>query len=222
MVEWGDPEEREVTTELSAGISKWMPLDLSWSRKITQRWTARSQEFADDVSGLSGLSSEEIGQRVDESEELGEALFDAGEKAVRTPDRTFRSGLARLVVAGLRDNALVDEAVYLTSILKQLEPVHLRVLRHAAHAPFVDKDHKIVGFGKWVRPAYIEQVANLEPLIVRSSAMRLESLGLFSQRNDDGDVLRWSKSPGGYWWVTDVGRKLLDYCVIIDRESDES
>lgn len=51
------------------------------------------------------------------------------ERRRRERQRTdFRQSLARVIAAGLHDDARIDEVAYMTSVRVQLEPVHIRCL----------------------------------------------------------------------------------------------
>jgi hypothetical protein len=208
MPEKPEPDEREVITEWGAGIARWLPLDLSVKRTITNRWKTRVDDFGSQAAAGADLSREQVAQRLEDNEVLSDTFLGAAEKAGRTADQSYRSSLARLVAAGLRDDARVDEAAYFTSVLTQLEPVHLRYL--AANV----KAHEVLSAaGKAGNPTveFVSSLAKIPVVVAASVAERLHAFSLLTDRLR-GDMVDWKAVPLGAFAVTDAGRALLAYC----------
>lgn len=98
-------------------------LTARWQRT----WNDRREEFVDQVAAASGLTLQEIGQRVSGDEPFGDVFWQAMDRAAQVSDHDYLSALGRLV-AGALDEAQVDEVALLTAELVRLEPLHLRVL----------------------------------------------------------------------------------------------
>jgi hypothetical protein len=210
------PPSNEVSTQYKAGL-RWLPVELSVTRTITRRWQERGAQYAETVAEMAGASSDELEARIEQHEVLGDAFLSAGEKAVRTADPDYRGALARTVAAGLADEARIDEASYYTSLLVQLEPVHLRVLAATQRA-----EEALRATGKTGNPTveFVAKLAAAPATIVSSASERLHSLSLLTDRLR-GDMVDWSKTPLGAFAVTDAGRELLANCtkLLPDEES---
>lgn len=205
-----DKPDREVTTELSAGLARWLPVSLSIRRTVTERWAKRGAEFSQSVGQYADATPDEVEERLGADERLGDSYFTAGEKAVRSSDAEFRGALARLVAAGLRDDALVDEVAYFVSVLSQLEPAHLRLLAALDEAGQRSETRAVPS----VR--YVGLRAGMAPHIASSAAERLHSLSLITDRLD-GEMLSWGQDTLGFFGVTDAGLALLRYCEQMER-----
>ncbi|HZW45826.1 MAG TPA: hypothetical protein VFF32_15850 [Dermatophilaceae bacterium] len=213
-----EPDDREVTTEVSAGIAKWLPVEVSIKRTITNRWSRRGDEFTRRVGEYAGASPEQVEDRFEQEEELADAYITAGEKAVRTSDGDFRDGLARLIAAGLRDDAKVDAVSYYVAVLSQLEPVHLRYLvanikaeQAITASPGTDGNPTVT---------FVASVADMPPEIAASAAEGLHAFALLTDRLK-GDMVNWSGDPLGAFAVTELGRSLLAYCEASDHPDPE-
>ncbi len=207
-VEQPEPDEREVTTEWGAGITRWLPIDLSVKRTITNRWKTRVDDFGSQAAEGAGMTHEQVAQRLEDNEVLSDAFLGAADKAGRTADPEFRSSLARLIAAGLRDDARVDQTVYYTSVLTQLEPVHLRYLTANVKA------HEVLSAaGKTGNPTveFVSSMAGIPVVVASSVAERLHAFSLLTDRLG-GDMVDWKAVPLGAFAVTDVGRAVLAYC----------
>lgn len=208
MSESRAPDEREVTTEWGAGLTRWLPLNLSVKRTITNRWKTRVEDFGAETAEAAGLTPEQVAQRLEVSEPLSDAFISGAEKAGRTFDADYRSSLARLVAAGLRDDAKIDEASYYLSVLTQLEPVHLRYL-----AANVKAQEVLSAAGKTGNPSvvFVGQMAQMPAAIASSVAERLHASSLLTDRLR-GDMVNWTELPLGAFAVTEAGQELLKYC----------
>jgi hypothetical protein len=213
-----EPDDREVTTEVSAGIAKWLPVEVSIKRTITNRWSRRGEEFTRRVGEYAEAAPELVESRFEQHEELADAYITAGEKAVRTSDDDFRDGLARLIAAGLRDDAKVDAVSYYVSVLTQLEPIHLRYL-----AATIKAEKAIAaGSGGGGNPTvtFVATMAKMPPEIAASAAERLHAFALLTDRLR-GDMVNWTGDPLGAFAVTELGRALLAYCEASDHPDSE-
>jgi hypothetical protein len=213
-----EPDVREVSTELSAGIAKWLPVEVSIKRTITNRWSRRGEEFTRRVGEYADAAPEQVEARFNQHEELADAYITAGEKAVRTSDDGFRDGLARLIAAGLRDDAKVDAVSFYVSVLAQLEPIHLRYL--AANIKAEQAIAASSGGGGNPTVTFVATVAEMPPEIASSAAERLHAFGMLTDRLL-GDMVNWTGDPLGAFAVTDVGRALLAYCEASDPSRPE-
>lgn len=203
-----DADEREVTTEWGAGLTRWLPVNVSVRRTITDRWKARVDDFGAKVVEESSLSADQAAQRLADNEMLADACFAAAEKAGRTADGDFRGRLARPVAAGLRDDALVDETSYYLSVLTQLEPIHLRYL-----AANIEAERRLAQAGKpgTATVDFAASLAVIPPTIASSVAERLHAVSLLTDRLH-GDMVNWTKVPRGAFAVTEAGHALMAYC----------
>jgi hypothetical protein len=118
--------------------------------------------------------------RFEQHEEPVDAYITAGEKAVRTSDDGFRDGLARLIAAGLRDDAKVDAVSYYVSLLTQVDPIHLRYLPANIKA----EQAIAAGSGGGGNPTvtFVATLAEVPPEIARSAAERLHAFALLTDR----------------------------------------
>jgi hypothetical protein len=201
------PESREVSTQYKAGL-RWLPVEFSVTRTITKRWQRRGSQYAEAVAEIAGVTDAELQERVEQHELFGDTFIAGGEKAVRTGDADFRTVLARTVAAGMGDDAKVDEAAYYTSLLVQLEPVHLRVLAATQRA-----EKALSAAGKTGNPTveFVAKVAGVPAVIVSSASERLHSLSLLTDRLR-GDMIDWSRIPLGAFGLTDAGHAVLANC----------
>jgi hypothetical protein len=202
------PDEREVTTEWGAGLTRWLPVSLSVKRTITDRWKARVDDFGAKVVEEAGLSADDAAQRLADNEVLADACIAAADKAGRTADGHFRGGLAKLVAAGLRDDALVDESSYYLSVLTELEPVHLRYL-----AANIKAERQLAQAGQPGNASvdFVATLAAIPPTIASSVAERLHAVSLLTDRMRGG-MIDWTKIPRGAFAVTEAGYALMRYC----------
>ncbi|MGH3986577.1 MAG: hypothetical protein ACRDWY_15230 [Actinomycetes bacterium] len=213
--EW-EPADREVTTEVSAGIAKWLPVEISIKRTITNRWSRRGKEFTRKVGEYADATPEHLEDRLEHNEELADAYITAGERAVRTSNAEFRDGLARLIAAGLRDDAKIDAISYYVSVLSQLEPMHVRYL--AANVKAEQMIAARPGSSGNPTVKFVATVAQMPPEIAGSAAERLHAFGLLTDRLR-GDMVNWTGEPLGAFATTDVGKALLAYCEASEQRS---
>jgi hypothetical protein len=214
----GEPDDREVTTEVSAGISKWLPVTVSIKRTITNRWSHRGDEFTRRVGEYAEAAPEQVEACFEQHEELADAYISAGEKAVRTSDDDFRDGLARLIAAGLRDDAKIDSVSYYISVLTQLEPIHLRFL--VANLKAEQAITSNPGGGGNPTVTFVAALAQIPPEIAASAAERLHAFALLTDRLK-GDMVNWTGDPLGAFAITEVGKALLAYCEASDQPDSE-
>lgn len=214
-----EPVERESKTEIKAGLTanSWFPLSLSWGRTVTKRWRERAEQLGQDVATAADLSLDELAKRLDRDEALGDLIASATERAVRTTDVPYRESVARLIAAGLRDDARIDAVTYYTSIIVRLEPVHLRVLRAVAQheGPPVSSDSDD-------HPPRAVDVGALPDLgmpqaVAYSAAERLSSLGLLVKMENHGGLVSWGEETS---LTTEAGRELLGLCAAIGAEPE--
>jgi hypothetical protein len=214
MTDDGEPDEREIATEYSAGLARWLPLDLSIKRTITDRWKRRAEEFPANVAKYAGVDGfDAISERIEASEVLSEAFVDAGFKATRSPDQEFREALARLVAAGLHDDAVIDEVAYYVSIAVQLDPVHIRLL--AAYEAYDRPDVR----GNILVSALAPDLDIPVP-VASSAAEHLHSMSLLTDRLH-GDMVNWTPDPAGAFAITPTGRALLEFCLELETEEPD-
>jgi hypothetical protein len=168
--------------------------------------------------GTRDMLPEQVEACFEQHEELADAYISAGEKAVRTSDGDFRDGLARLIAAGLRDDAKIDAVSYYISVLTQLEPIHLRFL--VANFKAEQAITSNPGGGGNPTVAFVAALAQIPPEIAASAAERLHAFALLTDRLK-GDMVNWTGDPLGAFAITDVGKALLAYCEASDQPDSE-
>lgn len=152
-----------------------------------------------------------IADHLDGNEVFAEAYLDAGDQAAHSADPEFREALARLVAAGLRPDVRVDEVAYWVTVMRRLEPAHLRYLKtvHSAEG----KPTRIPGL-RSTGPYNHWKVANAAKMpvgVTRSVADHLVQLGLLDTIGDG----KHSFAPNT------AGRALYLLCVQIDQEAGD-
>lgn len=157
---------------------------------------------------------------LESSETRTDTYVAAGEKALHTADRPFRQSLAALVAAGLRDDLKVDEVAYLVSVLTQLEPVHLALLKgfmSARESKWQDPGYPTLSFA--VR--HVAESLKVPLYVGKSAAERLLALWLLTDRKD-GQAMSWGPEKMGGYSITEAGASLLSYCETVELESSSS
>jgi hypothetical protein len=197
----------ELVAGVELGMPAWLPVQFVLKLSLTRKWQSRATRFAEDVMARSGLDADEIGRRLERSEPLADATFQAAEKVVRTGDAEIHSGLAALIAAGLSDDALVDDAAYYTSVLAQLEPVHLRLLK-----AFGDAEAVIAATVGTLSARTVGGGVGISAAVAQGAAERLHGLSLLTDRLQ-GDMVNWAGKDGdSFFRITAAGHELLSFC----------
>ena len=168
------------------------------------RFGERAKQYGDTVLGASNLTPEELQERCEASETLGDLVSVGVARAATVADPEYRDALARLAVAALEDDARIDEIALIQSQLVQLEPAHLRILvklealQNASTKPTVS-----------FAVSYTEDWGGLSEAAVLAGLERLAGLGLVGfitlQVSDDQRDL----VPPRDWAVSRWGREAL-------------
>jgi len=130
-------DDREVSAELEVHTPNWLPgakLKTGFQRK----WN-RVDRFFDGVADASGLTHEELEDRISQGDEITDLVITAGQRAAEKGNHAYSDLLARLVAAALIDDAKVDPISYLMDRIVQLDPVHLRILETLRAAEIADR-----------------------------------------------------------------------------------
>lgn len=218
-----EPDEIETTTSYSGGLQWWVPLKLGVERTVTKRWFKRAAQFGDEVSTAARMTTDQITARIDESEAVGDLVGQSIQRALESSDKPYIAGLAGLVAAGLKDDAMIEEVAYLLSILRLLEPVHLRVLR--SFTDLCDEQIRTLGptgqgqITEMVRLSTMAQALHLQRFVALSCAQRLVGLSLLED-TFEGSLVVPVKPDGSFdidgeteqFHPTEMGRRLLDHC----------
>ena len=121
-------DEREFFTNLEIFTPRVLP-GIKVGATFRRKWTrARTERFVDNLSAESGLSRNELRDRLQQDDEITDLFANAAMGANDNGSKEYSELLARLVAAALIDDAKVDPISYLIERFTQLSPVHLRVL----------------------------------------------------------------------------------------------
>ena len=116
------PDWGSVPDWLSVGPS------LAGGSAIVKRRRQRVAGFRELVEAASGMAADEVLRKVEENPEVEEVVTRAIEGAAITAHDEKRELLARVVAAGLLDDALVDETLLLVRTIDNIDPPHIRAL----------------------------------------------------------------------------------------------
>jgi hypothetical protein len=192
------PRQDEVTLEVSTPA--WFPATLRAA--YTRRWEKRSKEFVEKTAGYVGVTEQAIFDRAETDEAFGDVFIAAGSRVTHTSDAELQDVFARLAAAAFLDDARVDAMSFQLQLVRQLEPVHLRVLRAVDQAD---------GTPEYSRGTDdITRTVNADPGIASAALYRLESLGLVENK-----AYARGGPPGAgrplvdVWGTTGLGGELL-------------
>jgi len=138
---------------------------------------------------------------------------------MRSSDSLHRDMLARTIAAGLRDDALVDEAIYYTDLIAQLAPVHLRLLdafdayerRFRPSAPPIDQKVESL-----IEVRQICEDTQVPYDVACSAAERLRSIGMLADVSEQsGHGIFEIGTDSESFRITQRGSALLTFCLRI-------
>lgn len=117
MTDWGS-----VPDWLNVGLA------LAGGSAIARRRRQRVADFRQLVEDASGMAADEVLRRMEANPEVEEVIARAIEAAAITAHDEKRELLAKVVAAGLHDDAVVDETLLMVRTIDNIEPAHLRAL----------------------------------------------------------------------------------------------
>lgn len=121
-------DEREFFANLEIFTPRVLP-GIKVGATFRRKWTrARTERFVDNLSAASGLSRNDLRDRLQQEDEITDLFANAAMGANDNGSKEYSELLARLVAAALIDDAKVDPISYLIERFTQLSPVHLRIL----------------------------------------------------------------------------------------------
>lgn len=123
LPEHGEPDETEVKKTYALGL-KWLPVEASLRREVTQRWAGRAADVLQQVE----VEPDVLAGRLRESEALDAGLSAAFDAAAKTALAAKRRLLGRLINQAVLDDAKVDDATLRVGILGQIDAPHVRAL----------------------------------------------------------------------------------------------
>lgn len=119
--------DHEIELHGTLGLPDWAGFGVRVEAKYKGTWARRTQELTESVQAISGLSREELIERLLSDDRYRDAFALAGARVTQVGDHDYRSALGGLL-AGALDDARIDEVAFLLSQIARLEPLHLRVL----------------------------------------------------------------------------------------------
>lgn len=221
--------ENEVSTSIEVGLPSYLPVSVRLQASFQRRWEKRGREFASTVAEAAQLSREQVFERAESDPDLGDLFFRSAQRAMTTTQADYRDDLARLVSRAFDDDALIEPASYLASILAELQPADLRVLKTLVRTP---SEEPMKGFephtypnGVQVRSTALAQGSRMEKALVPFALTRLEALDLvYTQRKKDRTMAQ-GRAYGDdtrLWSATPAGKRMLDLCAEIESTTKSS
>ena len=238
-------DEREFFTNLEIFTPRVLP-GIKVGATFRRKWTrARTERFVDNLSAESGLSRNELRDRLQQEDEITDLFANAAMGANDSGSKEYSELLARLVAAALIDDAKVDPISYLIERFTQLSPVHLRVLtiihdadeHDASVAAIHDHDERGAADAEWVdsTPAVYRGIINVETVsgkldlpdgIVESCLGDLTTVGFVTKAG--GEYRQTGSKPRSFdvndtyvpitWHLTLLGRTAADEVNAIRRD----
>jgi hypothetical protein len=186
---------------------------------LRRKWTARSEDFIDDIARNSGLTINAVGERAAEDDELGDLLAASLVRATGVSSPSYRSDLAALVGRAFDDEALIEPVAYLTSIVLNLEPADLRVLRALSSA---QGSKAMKGLEPHTYPRGVQVMGreltpelSMDLFLVLAALERLEACG-FAYTTPQNDrrmgQARFGERDDRLWSATPLGARVLELC----------
>jgi hypothetical protein len=174
---------------------------------IRGRWQQQAIDWAKELKRLSGMTTHEVRQVVEDSPALAELVGLAWEEAARSASEDKRRLLAKVVAAALRGDAAaedLDDLQFLLRAVIALDPAHVTLLvviatpRAVQQAEPDERVYHSVRIGemrdRWPGP----------PDLMSPALAALEREGLIRRReNFQGLVLLWELRP--------YGRRFFDF-----------
>lgn len=188
--------------------------------RIERQLTALA-EVVERLADAQASTAEEVANAI-RAEPARTAMFlAAGEVIGTSEDELIRRMAGRVLLAGLEDDALVDECRVMMASLRQFEPAHLRVLGFAAERRMI-KDHQLPP-DPLTEAALVERWPQGE-VVMPSVLAALESGGalrrLHASPREISEDVAWSLSGGSSrdiasdrWICTPYGERLAKFAI---------
>jgi len=154
--------------------------------RSVRRKARRAERFVQTAEAASGRSFDELLTGAALNDDIDELFAVAADVAVQARDEWIIDRAADLFVGAISDSATVDERLLLLAIIRQLDPMHVRVLRAVAT--------RARSAATASRRLVIDLDPGLEPALDHVLA-RLMGLGLLANAQDT--------------YLTELGRKLV-------------
>lgn len=162
---------------------------------LARRRSERVRQFRELVEEASGLAAAEILPRLEDHPDLEEIVTRAIGIAAVTARAEKREILARVIAAGLADDAVIDETLLLVRMIDAIDPPHLQVL-------LVLRDLAAPAEAYKIRAKLPGQ-----PEITHVLLAHLEREGLAMSGNDG----TWGSLGTVQWSISRHGRQLLTF-----------
>jgi hypothetical protein len=204
----GGERETEIRFEVEAKTPEVLGLGGKVRFAISRR-NKRVLDFAEQVVEEAQVSEEDVADRIAEDEVFADLLVDAAEGAARHGEPTIRHAFAHLIAGAFHNGARFSSEACLLSKLRQLEPIHLRVMDKIEHTPPALLEENIGSSGLRTTRRAVAQAIEADRGVVHSAMTDLVSLGIATANNP--------ASPGPAkevenWRLTGLGQHLMDAC----------
>lgn len=186
---------------------------------LHQRKRQRVISLFEDAARHAGMKAADMLNRILEAERRVDLLESALGQASTATNDDKRRVLARALAMGVKDDARIDEAELLLSILDGIEVAHIRILQelaspHPGSGQLEGFEHLGGVTAEFLREA-VPGMASVTPFLL----CHLQAKGLIENKISG----TWGSLEGkAMWGLTAAGEKLLDLLKDGERAADSS